>query len=127
MTLCPAAFNETLMCFKGRVSGMLLTIPIFAVTVDNLGERGAHRVAYQDFVNSMSQNVSNVTSTEGVKLCSGSKSSCSCTQSCSCSTNNPREMTEFGGNTSVWISRALYFGLGIVLGTVLRRVEFAKK
>ena len=28
---------------KGRVSGMLSNIPVFAVLVDNLGERGAHR------------------------------------------------------------------------------------
>lgn len=35
---------------KGRVSGMLYSIPIFAVMSDNLGERGAHRVAYQDFL-----------------------------------------------------------------------------
>lgn len=29
---------------------MLYKIPIFAVKSDNLGERGAHRVAYQDFL-----------------------------------------------------------------------------
>lgn len=29
---------------------MLHKVPIFAVKSDNLGERGAHRVAYQDFL-----------------------------------------------------------------------------
>ena len=28
---------------------MLVTVPVFAVTVDDLGERGAHYVAYKDF------------------------------------------------------------------------------
>jgi glucokinase len=35
---------------KGRVSGMLHNIPVFAVMSENLGERGAHRVAFQDFL-----------------------------------------------------------------------------
>ena len=33
---------------KGRVSGMLCSIPIYAVLAEDLGERGAHRVAYQE-------------------------------------------------------------------------------
>lgn len=36
---------------QGRVSGMLYTIPIFAVMAEDLGERGARRVAYQDLLN----------------------------------------------------------------------------
>lgn len=35
---------------KGRVSNMLLTIPIYAVMEEDLGQRGAHLVAYQDFL-----------------------------------------------------------------------------
>ena len=34
---------------QGRVSGMLADVPIFAVMVENLGERGAHLVAFKDF------------------------------------------------------------------------------
>ena len=34
---------------KGRVSGMLDAVPVFAVLVEDLGERGAHYVAYKDF------------------------------------------------------------------------------
>lgn len=33
---------------KGRVSGMLADIPVYAVMVENIGERGAHFVAYKD-------------------------------------------------------------------------------
>lgn len=35
---------------KGRVSGMLCSIPVFAVLVENLGERGAHRTAFQEYL-----------------------------------------------------------------------------
>ena len=34
---------------KGRVSSMLHPIPIYAVIVEDLGQRGAHLVAYQEY------------------------------------------------------------------------------
>jgi hypothetical protein len=34
---------------QGRVSQVLDTIPMFAVMIDNVGQRGAHRVAYLDY------------------------------------------------------------------------------
>lgn len=34
---------------KGRVSDMLSNIPVYAVMVENLGERGAHRQAFIDY------------------------------------------------------------------------------
>jgi hypothetical protein len=41
---------------------MLFTIPVLAVTADNLGERGARRVAYQDFMSWIEANRSAVLS-----------------------------------------------------------------
>jgi hypothetical protein len=35
---------------KGRVSGMLDSVPVYAVLVENLGERGAHYLAYKMLV-----------------------------------------------------------------------------
>ena len=35
---------------KGRVSGMLDGVPVYAVLVEDLGERGAHRVAFSDYL-----------------------------------------------------------------------------
>ena len=34
---------------QGRVSGILDTVPVFAVLVEDLGQRGAYRVGYQQF------------------------------------------------------------------------------
>ena len=34
---------------KGRMSELLKTIPVYAVLVEDLGERGAHRLAFQDY------------------------------------------------------------------------------
>lgn len=34
---------------KGRVSGMLSAVPVFAVLVEDVGERGAHLVAFQEY------------------------------------------------------------------------------
>jgi len=33
---------------KGRVAGMLAGIPVYAVMAEDIGERGAHLVAYKD-------------------------------------------------------------------------------
>merc|ERR1711871_117788 len=35
---------------KGRVSGMLDGVPVYAVLAEDLGERGAHRVAFSDYM-----------------------------------------------------------------------------
>ena len=32
---------------QGRVSGMLASVPVFAVLAEDVGQRGAYRVAYQ--------------------------------------------------------------------------------
>ena len=34
---------------KGRVSGILSTVPVYAVMVEDVGQRGAYRVAYRQF------------------------------------------------------------------------------
>jgi hypothetical protein len=34
---------------KGRLSGAVNDIPVYAVMVENLGERGAHRTAFSDY------------------------------------------------------------------------------
>ena len=34
---------------KGRVSGMLSAVPVYAVLVEDVGERGAHLVAFQEY------------------------------------------------------------------------------
>jgi hypothetical protein len=34
---------------KGRVSAVINDIPVYAVMVENLGERGAHRTAFMDY------------------------------------------------------------------------------
>ncbi len=36
---------------KGRVSFVLDSIPMYAVMIDDVGQRGAHRVAYLDYFN----------------------------------------------------------------------------
>jgi hypothetical protein len=35
---------------QGRVSGVLATVPVFAVLAEDVGQRGAYRVAYQQFL-----------------------------------------------------------------------------
>jgi hypothetical protein len=40
---------------KGRVSGMLCGVPLYAVMEENLGQRGAHLAAYQDLAAIYSQ------------------------------------------------------------------------
>ena len=38
---------------KGRVSSTLKNIPVYAVLVDDLGERGAHYIATRDLMRKM--------------------------------------------------------------------------
>ena len=40
---------------KGRVQGMLRSVPIYAVMVEDLGERGAHYMAYKEFCKEFSR------------------------------------------------------------------------
>lgn len=35
---------------QGRVSGILATIPVYAVMADDVGQRGAYRVGYQQLL-----------------------------------------------------------------------------
>ena len=55
---------------KGRVSGMLCGIPVFAVMVEDLGERGAHYMAFK-----LMQELKKSEQTEIIKLSSDSNDS----------------------------------------------------
>ena len=50
---------------KGRVSGMLCSIPVYAVLVENLGERGAHRTAFQEYLTLSEGKKKSASSTSG--------------------------------------------------------------
>lgn len=58
------------------MSGMLYNIPVFAVLSENLGSRGAHRVAYQEFLHKRNQSTAVVSADRG--LC-GKETSGGCT------------------------------------------------
>ncbi len=49
MTVADGVFRLTTSTCQGRVSGMLYSLPIYAVLVENLGERGAHYMALKLF------------------------------------------------------------------------------
>ena len=58
---------------KGRVSGVIDNIPIYAVLAEDLGERGAHFMAYSDFQDIIkSSNNTTTTTTQGKKLINSS-------------------------------------------------------
>lgn len=67
---------------KGRVSFVLDTIPVYAVMIDDVGQRGAHRVAYLDYYDhtatssSPSSNSQTVVSTANTDTNNSSSSSC---------------------------------------------------
>ena len=44
---------------KGRLSDLVKSIPIYAVTIEDLGERGAHRVAIQQYIDLIGKNNKN--------------------------------------------------------------------
>lgn len=67
---------------KGRVSHVLDTIPVYAVMIDDVGQRGAHRVAYLDYyeiTSSQSKNNNNSSSCSTNACSTMSSSSCGCT------------------------------------------------
>jgi hypothetical protein len=49
---------------KGRLSDLVKSIPIYAVTTEDLGERGAHRVAIQQYIDLIGNNNKNQSSNE---------------------------------------------------------------